>query len=78
VFAAVDAGVSVGEVATPFKVSVSYIYKALIRRRETGERAARAQRSHQSFKLGPFDDALRAEVSRRPDATLEDLRRWLG
>jgi transposase len=78
VLAAVDGGAAAGDVAALFKVSVSYIYKAMIRRRVTGEQAARPQRSHQSFKLAPFENAIRAEVSRRSDATLEELRRWLA
>jgi transposase len=78
VMAAVDAGATAGEVSSLFKVSVSYIYKALIRRRATGEPRARPQRSHQSFKLAPLELAIRAEVSRRPDATLDELRRWLA
>jgi transposase len=78
VLRAIDQGAKAAEVAGLFKVSVSYIYKALIRRRSTGEQAARPQRSHRSFKLAPLEDAIRAEVLRRPDATLEELRRWLA
>jgi transposase len=78
VLAAVDGGAAAGEVAALFKVSVSYISKAMIRRRATGERTARPQRSHQAFKLAPFEAAIRAEVLRRSDATLEELRRWLA
>ena len=37
VLGAVDAGRSVREVAALFRVSVSYVYKALARRRRTGE-----------------------------------------
>lgn len=78
VLAASDGGTAAGDVAALFKVSVSYIYKALIRRRATGEQTARPQRSHRPFKLAPLEEAIRAEVSRRPDATLEELRRWLA
>ena len=74
---AIDAGVGAAEVAAVFKVSVSYIYKALGRRRRTGETTARAQRNQQSLKLAPWHDAIRVEVLRRPDATLEELRAWL-
>src|ERR1700719_1765246 len=35
ILAAVDAGMSVREAATVFRVSISYIYKAMIRRRRT-------------------------------------------
>jgi transposase len=78
VLAAVDGGSAVGAVAALFKVSVSYIYKALARRRETGETEARAQRSHQPLKLVEHHEAIRAEVARRPDVTLDELRAWLA
>jgi transposase len=41
VIAAVDTGTGAYVAAPPFQVSVSYIYKALIRRRKTGEVTAR-------------------------------------
>ena len=42
VIAAVDEGLEAYSAATHFRVSVSYIYKALARRRATGEETARA------------------------------------
>jgi transposase len=42
VLAAVDAGMAVREAAVLFRVSISYIYKAMISRRRTGETAARS------------------------------------
>jgi transposase len=42
ILAAIDAGMSVRAAARLFRVSISYIYKALIRRRHTGETAARS------------------------------------
>jgi transposase len=77
VLAAVDGGSAAGVVAVRFGVSVSYIYRILARRRQTGETEARAQRSHQPFKLAPHHEAIRAEVARRPDVTLDELRAWL-
>ena len=77
VLGAIDAGFGAAEVATRFRVSVSYVYKALGRRRKTGETTARAQRNRQSLKLGPLHDAIQAEVFRRPDVTLDELRAWL-
>jgi len=38
---------------------------------------ARPQRNHQELKLAAHHDALRAEVARRPDVTLHELRAWL-
>lgn len=48
VLAAVDGGMAVRAVAPLFQVSVSYIYKALIRRRKTGETEASTRRGHRS------------------------------
>ena len=78
VMAAVDEGGDVYEIAPLFNVSVSYVYKALGRRRTTGETAARAQRHGPLPVLAPYDEALRARVGTVPDATLEELRAWLA
>ena len=60
-----------------FQVSVSYIYKALIRRRKTGEVTARPSGGGPKPKLAPHDDALRARVAAEPDITLAELQAWL-
>jgi transposase len=60
-----------------FQVSVSYIYKALIRRRKTGEVTARPSGGGPKPKLAPHDDALRARVAVEPDITLAKLQAWL-
>jgi transposase len=44
--AAVDGGMAARVAAAVFRVSVSYIYKALIRRRRTGEVNASTRRGH--------------------------------
>lgn len=77
VLAAVDGGLPVSAAAPLFRVSVSYIYKALGRRRRTGETSARPQRSHTPPKLAGHDEAIRARVTETPDATLEELQTWL-
>jgi transposase len=77
VMSAVDEGMDVAEAAELFKVDRSYIYKALIRRRLTGETTARAQRCHMEQKLAPYHEAIRARVVAVPDATLDELRAWL-
>jgi transposase len=77
VLAAIDGGSPAKAVARLFQVSVSYIYKALGRREATGETEARPQRNHQQLKLAAHHDAIAAEVARRPDVTLEELRAWL-
>ena len=58
-------------------VSVSYIDKALARRDTTGETEVRPQRNRQTLKLAAHHAAIAAEVARRPDAALEELRAWL-
>jgi transposase len=77
VLSAVDAGMAVREAAVLFRVSISYIYKAMIRRRLTGETTARQQRCHVNQKLIAYHDSIRARVSAAPDATLDELRAWM-
>ena len=77
VLAAVDGGIPARDVAGRFRVSVSYICKALGRRAAAGGTEARPQRNHQALKLAAHHAAVAAEVARRPDATLEELRAWL-
>ncbi len=77
VIAAVDTGTGAYLAAPLFQVSVSYIYKALIRRRKTGEVTARPSGGGPKPKLAPHDDALRARVAAEPDITLAELQAWL-
>ena len=77
VLAAIDGGNPAKAVAQLFQVSVSYIYKALARREATGETEARPQRNRQELKLAAHHAAIAAEVTRRPDVPLEELRSWL-
>ena len=77
VLAAIDGGNPAKAVAQLFQVSVSYMYKALARREATGETEARPQRNQQELKLAAHHAAIAAEVVRRPDVTLEELRAWL-
>jgi transposase len=65
------------EVARRFGVSSSYVTKARQRRDRLGDVLPGAQRSHTPAKLAGHDDALRAEVARRPDATLAELGAWV-
>jgi transposase len=78
VIAAVDTGTGAYVAAPLFRVSVSYIYKALIRRHATGEVTARRSGGGPKPKLAPHDEALRARVATHPDATLEELQAWLA
>jgi transposase len=63
VFAASDDGERVGEVADLLRVSVSYVSKALTRRRTTGETTVRSGRGHKPPKLAAFYAAIRAHVA---------------
>ena len=77
VFGAFDAGLPVGQIAAMLLVSVSYVSKALSRRRDTGETMARPQRCHVPRKLAGLLAALQEHVAARPDATIAELRTWL-
>ena len=78
VLAAVDGGMAARAAARVFRVSVSYIYKALIRRRRTGEVSASSGRGHRPRKLTPAQEAaLAAHITAHPDLTLAALQTWL-
>ncbi len=78
VLAAVDGGMAARAAASVFRVSVSYIYKALIRRRRTGETSASTRRGHRPRKLTPAQEAaLAAHIEADPDITLAALQSWL-
>jgi transposase len=64
-------------VAARFGVSVSYVVKARARLRETGERGPSGARRSYPRRLAGHEAALAAEVERRVDATLAELRGWL-
>ena len=78
VIAAVDTGTGAYVAAPLFRVSVSYIYKALIRRRITGEVTARRSGGGPKPKLALHDDALRERIAAEPDITLAELQAWLA
>jgi hypothetical protein len=67
VISVVDGGMRAYEAAPLLRVSVSYIYKALGRRRATGETTARPSGRGPSPKLAPHDDALRQRIAEEPD-----------
>ena len=60
VLAAIDGGMAARSAASVFRVSVSYIYKAVIRRRRTGEVSASSRRGHRPRKLMPAQEAALA------------------
>ena len=70
--AAIDAGLSPGEAATRFRVSVRTIYRWLGRHRR-GESLAERPRSGRPPKLTPaHEPQLRTLVAAQPDATLPE------
>lgn len=78
VLAAVDGGMAARAAARLFQVSVSYIYKAVIRRRRTGEVNASPRRGHRPRKLSPVQEAaLAVHIEAHPDLTLAALQAWL-
>src|ERR1700755_2222992 len=78
ILAAVDGGMAARAAASVFQVSVSYIYKALIRRRQTGDTSASSVRGHRPRKLTPAQEAaLAAHVGANSDMTLAAMQSWL-
>lgn len=78
VLAAVDGGMAVRQVAATFQVSISYIYKALIRRRLTGDAGINPNRGRPPRKLsGEQELALAAHIRSRPGITLAQAQAWL-
>ena len=65
-------------VAARFGVSVSYVVKARQRLRDTGDARPGAQRNRVAPRLAPHGEAIRAEVAKRPSATVAELRSWLA
>jgi transposase len=79
VLAAIDGGMAARSAASVFRVSVSYIYKAVIRRRRTGEVSASSRRGHRPRKLTPAQEAaLATHIAAHPDITLAALQTWLA
>lgn len=78
VLGAVDGGMAVRQTAATFKVSTAYIYKALIRRRLTGDAGINPNRGRPPRKLSPEQElALSAHIRLRPGITLAQAQAWL-
>ena len=75
VLGAVDRGGRVYEIAPLFEVSVSYIYKALARRRLHGIETALPKTGRPGRKLDRHIEALAAHVAANPDASSGRTRR---
>jgi transposase len=69
---------AVRQAASIFGVSIAYIYKALIRRRLTGDSGVNPNRGHRPRKLSPDQElALAAHIRSRPSITLAQVQAWL-
>jgi transposase len=69
VMAAVDSGTGAYAAASIFRVSMSYIYKLLGRRKMTGETSARPWAGGSKPKLAGYHEVLRARLMSEADAT---------
>ena len=78
VIAAGDGGLGVYAAAPLFRVSVSYIYKSLGRRRASVEVTAHKFGGGPKPKLAAYDEALLAQVAQKADITLVELQAWLA
>jgi transposase len=74
VLAAADEDLRVGQFAALLRVRISYVSKVLSRRQRTGQTTALPQRGHLLPKLADLHDAIRVQVTTRPDATIAELR----
>ena len=78
VLGAVDRGMAVRVASATFGVSIAYIYKALMRRRLTGDAGINPNRGHHPRKLsGEQEQSLVAHMRSRPGITLAQAQAWL-
>jgi transposase len=69
---------TVRRAAATFAVSIAYIYKALMRRRLTGDAGINPNRGHHPRKLSDEQAlALAAHMRSRPGITLAQAQAWL-
>lgn len=64
--------------ASLYRVSLSTVDKWLARKRSTGSVEALPHGGGPSRVLAPYTKALRAEVKKHPDKSLEELCEWIG
>jgi len=79
VLAAYDEGdISVMELTRRFRVKRWWIYKLLRQRRDTGSIAPLPRLPGRKRKLAGYEKRIRQAIQKNPDASLEELRRYLG
>lgn len=74
---ALDGEGSIREVADRLSVSPSYVSKATLRFRLTGQRTTKPRGGQRQAILAGREELLRAQLEAVKDMTLEELRRWL-
>lgn len=68
----------VRKAAELYRVSISFIYKLLYRRRDRGTVSASKSRGHRRRSLSPARiDSLKEHIEQNVDATLEEIQAWL-
>lgn len=72
-----DEGMRAVELIRRYRVSERWVYKLLKQRRETGGLEPLKGKAGRKPKLEGYRQELEALVGKRPDATLEELRREL-
>ena len=77
IMAAFNGGEPARAVAKRFAVSVSFIYKADLRRRRSGDMRPGQQRCRVPLRLEPYRDSITGHLRQHPDATMAELRDWL-
>jgi transposase len=73
-----DEGLRPSQIWRKYRVSESWIYKLLRQRRETGCIKARDGHGGRKSKIAGHSQALKAIVEKHPDATLAEIRDYLG
>ncbi len=73
-----DAGMNTQAVALKYQVSESWVRRLKQRRRENGEIAARKAGWRPPSKWRPHAERIAEMVQRHPDATLIELREYVG
>jgi len=78
ILAECDAGMGTQAVALKYQVSESWVRRLKQRRRENGEISPRRSGSRQEPKWLPYAKQIEDAIEQHPDATLAELREYLG
>jgi transposase len=78
VLASVDEGMPVRQAAPVYRVSISWIYKALMRRRRTGHCEPAARLGRPGRRLDAHKAAILTRIAEEPDITLIELQSYVA